>query len=154
MKRQTKPWKCGPATVRNTLRAFGHKVSEDVLTGLCGTTVEGTDEQGIKAALRYYGYRVEEFSSNSKENGWAWLHGSMSNGNFVILCIENWNHWCVAIGRCGDRVTIVDPSNSKYNVSELNTHVWSKEWLMYKWWNARKSVGADNRIYAISVSCK
>ena len=152
MKRQSKPWKCGPATVRNTLRAFGVKVSEDTLSGLCGTTEEGTDEDGIMHALKYYGYKVEEFQSNSKSNAWAWLHGNMSTGNFVILCLESWEHWVVAVGRCGDRITIVDPSNFKYNSSELNTHVWAKDWLMYKWWNARKSIEGQDRLYAVSVS--
>ena len=152
MKRQSKPWTCGPATVRNTLRAFGHKVSEDTISGLCSTTPNGTDEMGITYALRHLGYQAEEYHSSSKSNSWAWLHGSLSTGSFVILCLESWEHWAVAIGRCGDRITIVDPSNFKYNVAELNTHVWARDWLMHKWWNARKAIDGQDRLYAISVT--
>jgi len=152
MKPQSKPWTCGAATVRNTLRCFGKKVSEESLRGLCGTTEEGTDEVGIIRALKYYGYQVNEFHSDSRPNAWAWLHGCLSNGSFVILCLSNWEHWCVCTGRCGNRVTIVDPSNFKYNRAENLTHVWDKKYLMKHWWNTRKSVEGEDRIYAISVN--
>lgn len=152
LKRQTTPWKCGPATVRNTLRAFGLKVGEDAISSLCGTTEEGTDENGIMYALRSYGCTVTEYKSDSKKNAWQWLHGSLLHGEAVILCTQAWEHWIVCVGSLGNRVVIVDSSNFKYNVSELNTHVWAKDWLLYQWWNARKSVPEEqSRLYAIAV---
>lgn len=155
MKFQTKPWKCGPACVRNTLRAFGMKVSEDYLTNLCGTTKMGTDEHGVMAALKAYGLKVEEYRSDSKKHAWQWLHGTLLHGEAVILCTQAWEHWVVCVGSLGDRVTIIDSSNYKYNKSENGVHVRDKDWLMCQWWNARKSVPeGEKRLYALSVKKK
>lgn len=154
MKPQSKPWKCGSATVRNILRCFGKKVSEDTCSVLCGTTEEGTDEHGIIKALRHYNFHVVDFQTNSKQNGWSWLHGNLSNGYFVILAIENWEHWVACTGRCGDRITVVDPSNFKYNQQEYMTHVWDKPTLLAKWWNTRKNIDGQDRIYGIAVGKK
>jgi ABC-type bacteriocin/lantibiotic exporter with double-glycine peptidase domain len=156
MKWQSKPWKCGPAAVRNALRAFGVKVSEDVLSKMCGTTDQGTDEYGIMDAVRGQGFVATEYRSGSKKNAWHWLHGTLGHGEVVILCTQAWEHWVVAIGTSGkDRIIIIDSSNFKYNVSENGTHVWKKSWLMYQWWNARKSVPDEEpRLYAIAVKPK
>ena len=155
MKHQTKPWKCGPATVRNVLRAFGVKDSEDHLTYLCGTTKNGTDEFGMMDAIKHHGFRVSEYRSNSKKDAWLWLHGSLLHGEAVVLCTQAWEHWVVCVGSLGDRVVIIDSSNFKYNKAENGVHVWGKDWLMYQWWNARKSVPEEeSRLYAISVSRK
>lgn len=152
LKRQSKPWKCGPAAVRNAFRALGLKVGEDEISKLCGTTEAGTDEHGIIRAIKEYGYTATEYRSDSKKNAWQWLHGSLLHGEPVILCIQAWEHWVVCVGSLGDRVAIVDSSNFKYNVAELNTHVWDKDWLMYQWWNARKSVPEEeSRLYAIAI---
>ena len=156
MKFQTKPWKCGPACVRNTLRAFGIKQSEDYITSVCGTTKNGTDEHGIMAALKDHGLHVTEYTSSSKKHAWNWLHGTLLHGEAVILCVQAWEHWVVCVGTAPDnRVTIVDSSNFKYNKSENGVHAWTREWLMYQWWNARKSVpDGEDRLYAIAVSKK
>ena len=156
MKFQTTHWKCGPACVRNTLRTFGIKVSEDYLTNLCGTTKDGTDEHGIMYALRDQGMIATEYFSNSKKHAWQWLHGTLLHGEAVILCVQAWEHWVVCIGTGPDnRVTIIDSSNFKYNIAENGVHLWTKARLMEQWWNARKSVpNEEKRLYAISVKKK
>ena len=132
MKLQSKPWKCGPATVRNVLRAFGVKDSEDHLTHLCRTTKMGTDEFGIMDAIKHHGFRVSEYRSNSKKDAWKWVHGSLIQGEAIILCTQAWEHWVVCVGSLGDRVVVIDSSNFKYNVAENGVHVWSREWLKYQ----------------------
>ena len=154
MKLQTKPWRCGPAAVRNVLRTFGVKKSEKAISSACGTTEEGTDEHGIMSGLRTYNFSVSEFCSNNRQNAWHFLHGSLTHGYAVILCVQAWEHWVVCVGSLGDRVVVVDSSNFNYNQAENGVHVWSKKYLMYQWWNGRKSVEGQDRLYAIATRKK
>lgn len=151
MKRQEFPWSCGSAAVRNALRAYGHKVSERQIRALAGTTPEeGTDEIGILAAIRGLGYKAAEYSTNSPTQAWAWLSGCLVSGTVVILCVECWEHWCVAFGLLGDMIAVFDSSNFKKVIAENGTFTWKKPTLMKKWKNSRKNVDSP-RFYAIAV---
>ena len=155
MKFQEKIYSCGPATIRNTLRAFGHRVSEGQIRTLCGTTPEeGTDSPEMIYGLRELGYTVNEYASMNKKAAWQWLHGCLIHGKAVILCVHAWEHWVVAVGSFGDRVTIIDSSNFEVNKAENGTHVWSKRYLMNRWWNARKSIEGEDRLYAMAIGKK
>lgn len=155
MKYQERLYTCGPASIRNTCRAFGHRVSESRIRTLAGTTEEeGTDSPGMIHALRELGYTVTEFSSMNKKVAFAWLLNCLNYGKAVILCVHAWEHWVVAVGSMGERVTIVDSSNYKVNRLENGVHVWSKKYLTNRWWNARKSIEGEDRLYALSVSKK
>lgn len=154
MKYQSLQYKCGPGAIRNALRALGTKLGEDTISAACGTDEGGTDDYEIIAGIRSFGFSANEFSSLDKRAAWDWLHGCLLHGKVVILCVEAWEHWVVAIGSNGDRVVIIDSSNFKYNKAENGTHVWSKKHLMNKWWNARRSVEGENRLYAIAVGRK
>lgn len=158
MKSQRKPWSCGTAAVRNILRIYGKKVSEVSLWSSAGLTKEfGTSEHGIMEALGDNGFEAIEHHFSNKDEAWQWLHGALNEGRPVILAVECWEHWVVAIGSLGSTgVAIFDPSNWKYNLSENGTYVWDKKKLMYKWFNNRMSVcdETEKRLYAISVSKK
>ena len=156
MKRQKSPWSCGAAVVRNALRVFKCRVSENEIRGIAGTTKQfGTSEKGILSAIRAYGFKAVEHHIDDKEEAWEWLHETLVEGKPVILCVENWEHWVVAIGSCGNTgIAVFDSSNFKVNLYENNTHVWDKKHLFHKWWNNRLSVDdeVESRLYAIAVS--
>ena len=158
MKSQRKPWSCGTAAVRNILRIFDVKVSEVSLWSSAGLTKEfGTSEHGIMDALRDNGLVAVEHHFSSKDEAWEWLHETLAEGKPVILAVECWEHWVVAIGSLGKTgVAVFDPSNFKVNKYENGTYVWSKKQLMYKWFNNRISIcdETQQRIYAISVRKK
>lgn len=154
MKYQRDPWSCGAAAVVNAARVFGKKINEYTIRGLANTTKEnGTQEWGILAALRSeeVGLTATEFSSNNKVESWAWLHWQLNKGKPVILSTQAWEHWVVAVGALGDYVVIIDSSNFKNNKKENGVHILTKEKLLYHWWNARKSVEGEERLYAIAV---
>ncbi len=79
----------------------------------------GTDEHGIIAAIRHFGdtLTASAYQSNSRDNAWQWLHGSLIHGRVAILCISSWQHWVLAMSTSGDRVTLFDPYPSKKNQS-------------------------------------
>ena len=116
----------------------------------------GTSEKGILAALRHFGadhsITAGEYTSESRNNAWQWLHGTLIHGRVAILCINSWNHWVLAYGTLGgDKVHIFDPYPSKANIRENGSHPLSKSTLMRKWYNARHDVRGEKRLYAISV---
>jgi len=153
MKSQQHPWTCGAAVVRNALRAFGKKVSEGEVRIQAGTTRDyGTSEHGIMNALRAFDMDFEEAGFHMTGEAWFWLHEQFEKGRTVITCVENWEHWVLALGSAGDRIVIFDSSNWKYNIYENGTHLWDFDRMMFKWWNDRKSIeDGEKRIYAIST---
>lgn len=155
MRRQAHPWSCGAASVVNAIRGLGYRISEFKVRSFSNTTKEGTSETGIIEAIRCLGFSAVVFSTNSKNEAWEWLVEQMYVGKPVILCVENFEHWISAIGICGNRITVFDPSNFKKNIHENGTHSWGRRYLMRKWYNTRVSLGPDEpRLYAISVGKK
>lgn len=177
MRIQQYEWSCGPAVVVNALRCFGVKVSENQVIPVAGTISPsrcphcrklkrsgipisirrssdecdvGTCENGVIDALTHFlpDSVLEEYMSDSRDSGWAWLCGSLFLGNVVILCLDGFHHWALALGICGESVILFDPDASASNVAEHGVFVLGKEALMYRWW-ARN---VPENLYAISVS--
>lgn len=150
MKRQIYKWSCGSSAVRNVMRVFGDRVGEDVIIGRVGTTKDGTDDFQIVEGLRSFGYDVTEHSFDDKKEAWVWLHTELVSGHAVVLAVDCWEHWVVAHGSMGERVSVFDPANWKYNVAENGTYSWDYVDTMRRWWYSRvKCEGA--RLYAISA---
>jgi hypothetical protein len=117
----------------------------------------GTAEEGIVAAIRYFGEnRIIglEYQQEDKDHAWQWLHGSLFHGNAAILCVDSWNHWVVATAGPDDRVMIFDPYASKKNKAENMIDPVDRTELMRRWWNGRKWAGKDRRLYAVLVGRK
>ncbi len=141
----------------NALRALGVRVSEQRVARYSETTQKfGTSERGIIDALRAVDATAIEFHSSDRNEAYRWLQATLTSGKPVILCVENWEHWIVAIGTLGDRIVIVDSANFKRNVAENGCHVWSKRHLLHQWWNDRVSIDDDteHRLYGIEVGIK
>lgn len=152
MKFQEKKWSCGAAAVRNCLRSLGIRAPERQIRYYAETSKDfGTSEYGIINALKEWKCVVREYHFSSKNKAWIWLHETLQSGKPVIMAVDNWEHWIVAVGSMGDKVCIFDSANFKYNKYENGCHVWDKDKTLYKWWNDRISVESNNRIYAISV---
>lgn len=145
---------CGPAAIRNALRVFGHKISQKNIAAACGTTTDGTDDIEMLKGIRALGYTAYEYKSNSKTEGWLWLHGCLTHGNPVILATTNWNHWVACIGSLGNRVVVFDSVNYAKNKAENGVHVYSKAHLMKEWWSARPNLEGYPPLYAIAIGKK
>lgn len=115
----------------------------------------GTDELGLIKALRALSDErttISPFETDNRDDAWTWLHGSLSRGRPVILCLDEWNHWVTATGRCGDYITIFDPGLSQRNRAESGHHVLDKSRLMKRWVYTKKRTAKDGkRLYAISI---
>ena len=116
--------------------------------------VVGTSEIGILKALRHFGgdnFSASAYTTDSRDDAWQWLHGSLLHGRVAILCIDRWSHWCLAMSTSGNRVTLFDPYPSKKNLRDNGVYVLTKDELMRRWWNGKKWAKGERRLYAISM---
>lgn len=147
------PAQCGhcKALKKAKARKAGKKELRKLARAYCKV---GTDEIGVVTALQYFGngnVRTLQYFSESRDDAWKWLHGTIVLGGVVILCLNRWSHWSVAIGMAGDSIVLCDSSNTAVNKKENGIHILNKEDLMQRWYNGAKWVDKEKRLYAISV---
>ena len=108
MRLQDGPHLCAPAALSNALAALGRDVPPAACAELCGTGVEGTDEDDLVEAVRALGFQPEIVTS------WRALQGAVLAGAPVVCAVredEPYDHWVAAVGVCGDRVLFADPAD-------------------------------------------
>ena len=126
--------RCGPAALGNALRALGRSAPrEGTLARLCGTTSEGTGEEGIRDAARALGLAVRVLAPTSRMHAWAALCYALSEGAPVIVHLPGPDHWVVVCGRLGSRVVVIDSSNSVDNTRENGVRVHGRRAWIDAW---------------------
>ncbi len=130
MKRQAKSYWCGVASVANALEVLGVRRSQKEINRLCHVTPgKGTSEVEMKRALLANGMAVDEWQNTDSELSLEWLYDSLQE-HPVILCVDNDDHYVTAIGLCGSRVLVFDPSRNAgltvYSAAELSVR-WRDE---------------------------
>src|SRR3990167_9364841 len=111
MQLQSAPHGCGPAAIANALEALGNRVSQDAAATLARTDAEGTDERGIKRALRMLGFAPQEFSTGDRSAAWHLVCGALLMGYPCLLAVDNDSHWVTALGLLGGMVLVVDSAD-------------------------------------------
>jgi len=147
MRSQLKSYSCGAAALVNAGRALGKKFSEGKVRKLAGTTEDGTDEVGLIAAARGLGLSATPNWTSDRNAAWSFVRANVLDGRPCLVCIDNWGHWATVIGIVGDRVLLMDPSNSKRNMDELGVHSMSRTELLKRW----KHRTQEEPFYAIAV---
>ena len=100
------------------------------------TKEDGTDEHGIIAALRGLGYDGHSFQEEKLEDAFTKLLLFVMEGNPVIICIQDMQHWVTVVGHIHTeprRLVVVDPANTKKNMQENGIHVLSKKDFTKLW---------------------
>lgn len=151
MRFQRSGWSCGPTAVVNAGLALGVVLDYGVVVEASGARTAGASEDGLLQALRHLGMSARPFTSDNRNEAWAWLRGELIGGRAIIMCVSSWTHWVATVGLIGDRVILVDSSRSKRNKRENGVHSVSHTSLMRRWWNARRWADGERRLYAICV---
>lgn len=152
MRYQRTDWHCGPAAVQNALAALGTKTSQDTLAQVGGTTAEhGTDEDGIKRMVLSTGRGLDEWASNVDSASYGWLWHALLLGRPVVLCIDRWSHWVVAIGICGKRIVLFDPAKYRHNTDRLGTFTLPRGKLLKRWRAAHRVARNEPALYGIAI---
>jgi ABC-type bacteriocin/lantibiotic exporter with double-glycine peptidase domain len=141
MRPQRKGYWCGIASIANALEVLGIRRTQREIAKLCDVRPDcGTDETEMKRALLANGVTIDEWVSKgySNEPG-DWLSNQLCTGP-AILCVDNDEHWVTAIGVCGPRFIVFDPSRNH----GIEIHSWDS--LAARW------VNDDCVYYGIGVS--
>lgn len=140
MKYQKHPYSCGAAAVVNVLRCFGKNASEMAVRTFSNTSAEkGTDEHGIIAGLRGFGFDGEAFDIKNFDDAFGEIESNIDEGYPVILCTWSMQHWVTVIGSFGrdpgngTKFIVADPSNSDRNTAENGVKILTKKQLKKSW---------------------
>lgn len=152
MKYQKTEYNCGPAAVQNALALLGERVSQDRLAAAAGTTEEaGTDEHGIKQAIIAAGRTYDEHATDLDGLAFGWLWYSLLVGRPVVLCVDRWSHWVVAVGVLGRRIVLFDPARYRHNTDRLGTFSLPKDRFLKRWKAAHRVARSEPAFYGIAV---
>lgn len=126
---QRTSYDCGPAAIVNACLAMGREHDIGEVAKLAGTSIRGTDEKGISRALSSLGYGALELQPKGAERAselWTLLHGALTQGEAVILCVDGVDHWVAAIGTIGSRVVVFDSERARENLTCNGVHVYDE----------------------------
>lgn len=137
MKIQTDSYSCGACAVLNALEAVGVELSLEQIERLAGTTRQGTDENGIKAALDAVGLEssVIEWGSATTPGArgdwfFAMLLRAANIGSPSVVYSRPRQHWFAVVGAIGHRLVVFDSDNTKENIAASGVHVIGSEELL------------------------
>lgn len=105
---QSNIYTCGPATLRHAFLAYGMRTSIRRLAKLSGTDVDGTSPEGLDKAARFYGYKLPYVRRATAKLAKETVRNFLRAGAPVLVPIERWRHWAVAVYALRDQVLILD----------------------------------------------
>jgi len=151
LQRYGSPW-CGPTALQNALRSLGLFISQEELVHLCNTSDEdGTDEKGMMQALDRLPvdyYQIHDFNGTAALSS---LDCSLSCGEPAIICVDDWEHWVVVIGKLGVRYIIFDSTNDDWNREEQGCWSVDADTLIKKWRCSDEHADGEAPFYGITV---
>lgn len=149
---QKKPWWCGIAAVQTALRVLQVRTTQQgIASRVHVNPVDGTSEEEMKRALLSYGTAVDEWETDEEHQAHAWLVEHLDCYGPAILCVDEWEHWVTAIGRCGDMFVIFDSAKTEENMASLGIRFYSWIGLRTRWRLPRTTNG-EPIFYALGVS--
>jgi ABC-type bacteriocin/lantibiotic exporter with double-glycine peptidase domain len=142
LKRQSKSYWCGLASIANALEVLGIRRSQKELDRLCHVSAAaGTDEVEMKRALlAQRDVAIDEWNSNMVNQAMTWLEEHLMNRGPAILCVDDDDHWITVIGMCDESFIVFDPSRNQ-GVEVHNDYSLAARW-----------VNSDGVYYGIGVS--
>lgn len=143
MKRQTKAYTCGVASVANAAEYLGVPgIGQGKLRKLMYSDEDdGSDEDEIKRGLLALGLAVDEIESNHEYDAFGWLVQHLWWYGPAIVCLDDESHWVTVIGVSMQHVTVFDPALG------AGVKVYTRQGFSTRW---RSST--EPRFYAIGAS--
>lgn len=141
MKLQPDSFSCGVYAVMNAAKALGINLRRKDIIKYSGTTkTRGTNEKGIintiiNNKLKYMDFNYPE------QTAFYFLNSALNEGRPVILCVDEYDHWCTIIGKLNNKYILFDSLNKEESGIEI-----VKRRELTKRWKYR------NRFYGIVVS--
>lgn len=148
---QQKGYWCGIASIQAALQALQVRATQPAIAARCHVNpVDGTSEEEMKRALLAYGVGLDEFETNLEKKAHSWLLEHVDMYGPAIVCVDEWEHWVVVIGRTADMFIVFDPAKTPENKKKLGIHFYSWIGLRTRWLLPRRAGGKS--FYGIGVS--
>ncbi len=161
VKRRTKVWlgeqetkySCGPASLKYALTIMGYSPREEQLRRLARTTWRGTQTTRLINAAKRFGLkpRVRVFYEDDYTDAWAWLQGELRSGRLVILDVEGFAHYVVAVQNVAGRVVVIDPEGATMDGSDYAAIVLANARRLKPWWLSGDEEGEPDAFRGISL---
>jgi hypothetical protein len=150
---QETSYSCGPASLKYALCILGYSPREEHLRRLARTTWRGTQTTKLLGAARRFGLkpRIQMFFEDQWNEARAWLDGELREGRPVILDVEGYQHYVVAVQSLGGRIVIIDPEGATMDGSDYADVVVANERRLRPWWLSGDEDGEPDAFRGISL---
>jgi len=148
---QTKAYSCGAACLRNALFILGNKKKERAVRHSARTDHRGTSEESLKQTAEKFGYSFEEFVCFEKEKGGAahkWVISELMRFRPVLLCVDDFSHWVLAIGIMDRKIAIADPA---IHDQRQPFGLYTRGGLLKRWWIEDPDKVERSQFYGLSL---
>ena len=151
---QETPSSCGPACLKYALCVIGYSARESQLRRLARTTWRGTQTRRLMSAARRFGVNptLRIFVHDQWSEARTWLSHELGEGRPVILDVEGFNHYVVAVQALGAHVVILDPEGSTKRGRDYARVVLSSERRLRSWWLSSEAAGEEASFRGISLA--
>lgn len=120
--KQEKEYSCGAFAVKIAVeKLLNKKLTEKTCRKVCGTTIKGTDEKGIKAGLQHWGLDFTEHNIKNKGTFIEKFKNAFANNHIIIISIHDYYHWVTILEHNNRRFLVIDSDFSR-----------PKQWLTLK----------------------
>lgn len=132
MEFQEKIFSCGAACVVNVMRLRGRRIGEKRVRQLAETSVDGTDEHGIRRALEALSVGSHFIEERGFKKAYQLLCEALRQGQMAIVYFPRIQHWVLAFGLLEDRRVIIfdpeKPARRRSGVSVLHPQRLNVKW--------------------------
>ena len=153
---QERKYSCGAASLKYALCVLGFSPREEHLRRLARTTWRGTSSRPLMAAARRFGLEAKQrhFLEDEWHEARDWLQGELSAGRPVILDVEGFAHYVVAVQTLAGRVLIIDPEGGRMDGEAYADVVLCADRRLKSWWLSGEEEGELAAFRGLSLALK
>lgn len=153
---QETAYSCGPASLKYALCVLGFSPREEQLRALARTTWEGTQTTKLLQAARRFGLAPDlrvffDGGPGGFPAAWTWLQQELQDGACVILDVEGFAHYVVAVQDLDGDVVVIDPEGETMNGSDYADVVVCAPKRLKPWWLSGDEDGEPEAFRGISL---
>lgn len=149
---QERRYSCGAASLKYALCVLGFSPREDEIRRLANTTWRGTQTKTLVRAAQRFGVnaKVRHFLDDEWQEARKWLHGELAAERPVILDVDGFEHYVVAVQMLGNDVLVIDPEGGPMDGSAYARLVACGERRLKSWWLSGDEEGEPDAFRGIS----
>ena len=151
---QERKYSCGAASLKYALCLLGFCPREDDLRRLARTTWRGTSTRPLMNAARRFGLepKLRYFVEDEWHEARDWLQHELEAGRPVILDVEGFAHYVVAVQTLAGKVVIIDPEGGRMDGTAYADVVLCGDRRLKTWWLSGEEDGELAAFRGMSLS--